>query len=71
MEKLLNKNANFSWDEECQYSLDVLKDKMVTTPMLIFPDRKKEFHVHVDASCIAMGAVLTQSGEGDIDQVRG
>ena len=26
---------------------------------LVFQDWKKEFHVHVDASCIALGAVLT------------
>jgi hypothetical protein len=27
----------------------------------------KEFHVHVDASSIALGAMLSQPGEGDID----
>ena len=27
----------------------------------------KEFHVHVDASCIALGVVLTQHGVGEID----
>jgi len=36
---------------------------MVTTPILGFPDWKKEFHVNLDASCIALGAVLTQLGE--------
>ena len=40
---------------------------MVTVLILVFPDWKKEFHVHVDASCIALGVVLTQPGEGDID----
>ena len=67
MEKLLKKDANFCWDEQCQQSLDVLKDKMVTAPILVFPDWKKEFHVHVDASCIVLGEVLTQPGEGDIN----
>jgi hypothetical protein len=47
--------------------LDILKENMVTTPILAFPDWSKEFHVHVDASSIALGAVLTQPGEGDID----
>jgi hypothetical protein len=47
--------------------LDILKEKMVTVPILVFPDWSKEFHVHVDASTIALGAVLTQPGEGDID----
>ena len=40
---------------------------MISAPILIFPDWSKEFHVHVDASGIALGAVLTQPGEGDID----
>ena len=47
--------------------MDILNKKMVTTPILVFLDWKKEFHVHVDASCIALGAMLTQLGEGDID----
>lgn len=40
---------------------------MVTAPILVFPDWKKEFYVHVDASCIALGVVLTQAGEGEMD----
>ena len=40
-------------------------ENMVTMLISVFSDWKKEFHVHVDASCIALGAVLTQdSGEG-------
>jgi len=52
MEKLLKKDATFCWDEECQRSLDVLKENMVIAPILVFPDWKKELHVHVDASCM-------------------
>jgi hypothetical protein len=39
----------------------------VTTPILIFPDWNKDFHAHVDASSIALGSILPQLGEGDID----
>jgi len=59
MEKFLKKDAMFCWDEDCQHSLDVLKEKMVTVPILVFLDWKKEFHVHVDASYITLGVILT------------
>jgi hypothetical protein len=40
---------------------------MVIAPILVFPDWSKEFHVHVDASSIALLEMLTQPGEGYID----
>ena len=47
--------------------LDVLKGKLASTPTLVFPKWDVEFHVHVDASCIALGAVLTQDGGEGLD----
>ena len=58
MEKQLKKYIKFEWTPKCQEILDILKEKMVATPILVFPDWNKEFHVHVDASCIALGVVL-------------
>ena len=40
---------------------------MVSAPILIFPELEKVFHVDVDASGIALGVVLMQPREGDID----
>ena len=42
---------------------------MVTVLIMVFLDWSKEFHVHVDASSISLGAVLAQLGEGDIDHL--
>ena len=67
MEKLLKNDVKFLWLEECWKSLDTLKEKMVIATILVFSDWTNPFHVHVDASGIALGVVLTQPGEGDID----
>jgi hypothetical protein len=40
---------------------------MVTTPILVFPDWENTFHVHVDASNIALGEILAQPGAGELD----
>jgi hypothetical protein len=67
MEKLLNKDTRFQWNEGCQQGLDTLKEKLVTSPILVFPNWEKTFHVHVDASSIAVGAILAQPRAGDLD----
>ena len=41
MEKLLKKDIRFQWNDEFQESLDILKEKMVTKPILRFPDWTK------------------------------
>ena len=40
---------------------------MASTPILVFPDWTKDFHFHVDASSTALGVVMSQPCEGDID----
>lgn len=59
--------VKFEWTQECQRSLDILKEKMVTAPILVFPNWKVSFHVHVDASSIALGVILAHPGEGGLD----
>lgn len=65
MENLLEKDVTFYWNKDCKKSLDVLKEKMVTAVILVFLNWK-EFHVHVDASCIELGVVLTQAANREI-----
>ena len=38
MEKKLKKDIKFEWTPKFQESLDILKEKMVTAPILVFPD---------------------------------
>jgi hypothetical protein len=67
LENLLKDKVKFQWNEGCQQSLDTLKQKLVTEPILVFLDCKNEFHVHVDASYIALGTVISDPREGDLD----
>jgi hypothetical protein len=60
MEKFLRKYTMFQWNEYCQHSLDTLKEKMVTAPILVFPEWEKTFHVHVDASTITLVSILAK-----------
>ena len=47
--------------------MDTLKEKIVTEPILVFPDWEKTFHVHVDASTITLGDILAQPESGELD----
>ena len=67
MEKLLKKDVTFYWNDDCMNILDVLKEKLESTPILVFPKWDMEFHVHVDMSCIVLGVVLTQEGGEGLD----
>jgi hypothetical protein len=67
MEKILKKDNKFQWNGDYQQGLDTLKENMVTSPILIFLDWEKTFHVHVDASAITLGSILAQPGVGDLD----
>ena len=67
MEQLLKKDATYFWNKECNKSLETIKEKMASTSILVFPKWDIELHVHLDASCIALGAVLTQEGAEGID----
>ena len=68
MEKLLKKDVTFCWNDDFMKSMDVLKGKLVSTPILVFPKWDVEFNVHVDASCIVLGTVVTQDGGECLDQ---
>ena len=40
---------------------------MVEAPILKFPNWSTKFHVHIDASGIEIGAILTQPGDDGMD----
>ena len=67
MEKLFKKETKFQWTIDCQEILDKIKNKMATTPILVFPYWEEEFHFHVNALSISLGVVPMHPDEGPID----
>ncbi|KAL2633369.1 hypothetical protein R1flu_004848 [Riccia fluitans] len=59
---LLQTDQTFEWSEDCQVAFDLLRNALVSSPILVVPDWNKPFHVHIDASAFAIGAVLAQPG---------
>ena len=53
----------FEWTEQCQQSLDTLKDALTSAPVLAYPDYSKPFILETDASLKGLGAVLSQRGD--------
>ena len=62
--KLLEKDAKFIWDEDCQKSFEELKAYWTTAPIVKAPNWKLPFEVMCDASDLAIGVVLGQRDEG-------
>jgi hypothetical protein len=50
MTRLLEKNKDFDWTEECQVSFKELKKRLTSAPVLILPDITKKFDIYCDAS---------------------
>ena len=67
LEELLREDQEFDWTKVCDISFESLKNKLVEAPILRFPNLSTKFHVHIDASSLAIGAILTQLGDDGMD----
>jgi hypothetical protein len=63
--KLLAKEVEFCWNEQCQISFEILKTKLSSAPVLRGPNWSLPFHICTDASDTTLGVVLGQR-EGQI-----
>jgi hypothetical protein len=64
LHKLLKKDVRFEWNEEQENAFQTLKQKLVSQPILRYPDFTKEFILTTDASNEGAGAVLSQGEVG-------
>ena len=59
---LTKKDNPFRWTETQQTSLDTLKEKLCSAPVLAYPDYTKTFTLTTDASNEGISAILSQDG---------
>jgi hypothetical protein len=62
MTELLEKDKEFKWMPTCEASLQELKKRLMTAPVLMMPDMEKSFSIYCDALGQALGCVLMQDG---------
>ena len=66
---LLKKTVTWKWGEEEENAFQKLKTKLVTAPVLIFPDYTLPFHLYTDASNFGLGAALMQNITGKLQPI--
>jgi hypothetical protein len=62
MTKLLEKSKTFEWTPRHEASLQELKKRLTTAPVLTMSDMEKLFSIYCDASGQGLGCVLMQDG---------
>ena len=67
MTNLTNEDVSFEWTLQCQASFEMLKDALITSPILKYPDPNKPYTLFTDASKYAWACVLTQEHEHEKD----
>ena len=67
--ELFSKNKEYVWNEKRKESFEKLKEKLITAPVLIYPDFEKEFILLTDASDFAWRAVLAQENSNNQEHV--
>ena len=63
LHSLTEKTAKFEWTSKCQTVFEELRHRLITAPVLAFPDYEREFILDTDASDTGIGAVLSQVQE--------
>jgi hypothetical protein len=67
--RLLQKDVEYDFDEECLHAFRTLKQSLISAPVMQPPDWNLPFEIMYDASDYAVGAVLRERKEGKVDTI--
>ena len=67
--RLTEKTVKYEWTSECQAAFNELRQRLVSAPVLTFPDYSKHFVLDTDASYTGIGAVLSQTDDDGLERV--
>ncbi len=65
LQRLTEKDRPFHWNEQCSEAFSSLKARLVSAPVLAYPQMHLPFILDTDASDFAIGAVISQISEED------
>ena len=66
---MTEKNAPFEWTIGCKNAFDKLRKRLVSSPVLAYPDYERRFILDTDASDVGIGAVLSQVSDCGSERV--
>jgi hypothetical protein len=71
LNELTKKTVKFEWTTKCHEAWLLMRDKLASPPILIYPrfDQSLPFHITTDASDVGVGAVLEQEKDGEIHPI--
>ena len=58
-------NDKFKWNSEADRAFQIIKDKLLSNPVLMYPDFDEEFYLFTDASLVSIAGVLMQLDKND------
>ena len=60
LNELTKEDVHFKWMEQCQKSLDYIKQVFTTNPILVYPDLDKQYYLFKDSSKHSWSGILVQ-----------
>ena len=57
---LTQKDVPFLWDKNCEHAFEPLKEQLISSSVLGFPNQERDYILYNDASDVGVGAVLDQ-----------